>query len=126
MRGSPRSRWTAVALVSIAILVVSMVPIPGAVPEEGGGIPTSVLFHFVGYGVLAALLAVSVLVEETRDRASLTGAFGASAYGILIECLQYPIPYRSFSYLDMLVNGLGATVGVLLAWGGVLVLSDDQ
>lgn len=125
MRGSLRGRWTVVALVSIAILVVSVIPIPGAVPEEGGGIPTSVLFHFFGYGVLAGLLAVSVLVEGTRARASLTGAFGASAYGILIECLQYPIPYRSFSYVDMLVNGLGAAVDILLTWG-VVVLSDDQ
>ncbi len=32
------------------------------------------------------------------------------AYGLLIECIQYYIPYRDFSLLDQLAN----TVGILL------------
>lgn len=113
----------AVALVAGAILVGSM--IPGSVPEEGGGVPTSVLFHFLGYATMAPLLAFSSFTRDLRVRPIATGLLGTSAYGVLIECLQHPIPYRSFSYLDMLVNGAGATAGtvVLLC---VLSLSDDR
>lgn len=121
-----RARWLAVALVAGAILVVSVVPIPGSIPEESGGIPTSVLFHFLGYATMATVmvLAISPPTRDRRVRSIATGFLGASAYGVLIECLQHPIPYRSFSYLDMLVNGTGATAGTFLVC--VLVLSEDR
>lgn len=119
----PRHRWVAVALVAGAILVVSMIPIPGSVPADSGGIPTSVLFHFVGYATLAAVFASTRPVRESRVRANAITFVAAGGYGALIECLQYQIPYRSFSYLDMLVNGAGATLGVLVLT--VLVLSEE-
>ncbi|MCL7416674.1 MAG: VanZ family protein [Halalkalicoccus sp.] len=121
-----RNRWTAVLGVALAILAVSVVPIPGAVPDEGGGIPTSVMFHFLGYATLAALIGVALLVRQPPVRGSGTGLASASAYGVLIECLQYPIPYRSFSYVDMLVNGAGATLGALVALGVLAARSDDH
>lgn len=124
---SAHTPWLAVALVAGAILVLSVIPIPGSVPEEGGGVPTSVLFHFLGYATMAPLLAFSSLTRDLRVRPIATGLLGTSAYGVLIECLQYPIPYRSFSYLDMLVNGAGATAGtVVLLCVLSLSLSDDR
>lgn len=111
------NRWTAVAVVAGAILVVSVIPVPGAVPDDGGGIPTSVLFHFLGYAALAATLGITLLDRSDRVQAAVTALSGSGAYGALMECLQYPIPYRSFSYFDMLVNGAGATVGGLLLVG---------
>lgn len=111
---SPRSRWIAVLLIASAILVVSVIPIPGAVPEEGGGVPTSAPFHFVGYAVLATLLGFALLARRRALSANTLALVGASLYGVLIEFVQYPIPYRSFSYLDMLINTAGAFFGVLL------------
>ncbi len=116
MRVPQRARWGTVVLVAGTILVVSAVPIPGAVPEEGGGVPTSVLFHFLGYATLSALLAFARLARQRAARAA-TGLAGASTYGVLIECLQSPIPYRSFSYLDMLVNAAGASLGAVIVLG---------
>lgn len=108
----------AVALLAAAILLVSVVPIPGAVPDESGGLPTSVLFHAVGYAALAMTLRIALIA--TRRPHTNGGAFlGASAYGALIECLQYPLPYRTFSYLDMLINATGAGLGLALLWIGL-------
>lgn len=33
-------------------------------------------------------------------------------YSILIECIQYFLPYRSFSLLDMFANAAGLLVGI--------------
>ncbi|MDL5361155.1 VanZ family protein [Halalkalicoccus sp. NIPERK01] len=124
MRG--RNRWTAVAVVAGALLVVSVIPVPGAVPEEGGGIPTSVLFHFLGYGTLTATLGLTVLDRSDRVQAAVTAPSGSSAYGALMECLQYPIPYRSFSYFDMLVNAAGAMLGAVALFCALVLSASDE
>lgn len=111
---SPRGRWVAVVLVACAILVASVIPIPGSVPDDGGGIPMSVLFHFVGYAALTTALGVALSVHQPPFSAAFRSLVGASLYGVLIECVQHPIPYRSFSYTDMLTNSAGAILGVLL------------
>lgn len=41
------------------------------------------------------------------------------AYGILIECIQYFLPYRSFSFLDMLGDAAGVA---LYAWSLPLLI----
>ncbi len=38
------------------------------------------------------------------------------AYGLLIECIQYYIPYRDFSLLDQLANTVGILLFFLLVW----------
>jgi VanZ family protein len=123
---SPRARWLAVALLAVAILAVSVVPIPGSVPEDGGGIPTSALFHFVGYAVLAGAIGYARLPDGGRIRALLAGFCGASAYGVLIECLQYPIAYRTFSYLDMAINAAGATLGAAALLCTLVLAGSDE
>lgn len=122
---SRRSRWAAVALVAAAIFFVSVIPIPGSVPDDGGGVPTSVLFHFVGYAVLAVLLVFALLARWRALSANVLSLVSASLYGVLIECVQYPISYRTFSYLDMLTNSVGALCGVLF-FSLLLFLSEQR
>lgn len=38
--------------------------------------------------------------------------FGVAA-GIILECLQYFIPFRTFDYWDMIINEIGGIVGLL-------------
>ncbi|MFC6904303.1 VanZ family protein [Halalkalicoccus tibetensis] len=120
------SRWMPVALLAGAILVASVIPIPGSVPEDGGGIPTSGLFHVVGYAALAAAIGYALLAPGNRARALVAGTGGAGAYGALIECVQYPIPYRTFSYLDMLVNVGGAALGAVALLCALALSGSDQ
>lgn len=35
------------------------------------------------------------------------------AYGVVLESLQQFVPFRSFELMDMIVNGLGASLGLL-------------
>ncbi|MDE2297705.1 MAG: VanZ family protein [Burkholderiales bacterium] len=49
----------------------------------------------------------------------------SKSYGALIECLQYPVPYRSFSILDMATNAAGATLGAVVLLGA-LALSEHR
>lgn len=110
---SVRARWLAVALLAGVILVVSVIPIPGSVPDDGV-IPTSVLFHFLGYAALAAALAIAL--GSRRLRSSISGSFaGASGYGVLLEFVQSGLPYRTFSTLDMAVNASGALLATTVA-----------
>jgi VanZ family protein len=112
--------WLAVALVAGAILVVSVIPIPESTPEEGGGVPIAVLFHFVGYAVLAVALAAALWPR--RLRYAIGGAFlGASACGAFAELLQSGLPHRTFSYLDMAINAAGAATGAALVLVVVLL-----
>ena len=46
------------------------------------------------------------------------------AYGILIECIQYFLPWRDFSLADMLANGLGLLA--YLAAAPVLFMITDR
>lgn len=113
-RSAPvRTRWLAVALLAGVILVVSVIPIPESVPDDGV-IPTSVLFHFLGYAALAAALAIAL--GSRRLRSSISGSFaGASGYGVLMEFVQSGLPYRTFSTLDMAVNASGALLATTVA-----------
>ena len=34
-------------------------------------------------------------------------------FAFLLECLQYPLPYRAFNLNDALANAIGVTVGII-------------
>lgn len=67
--------------------------------------------HALGYMVL---MCSGVFAFPKREHiASLFIAF--LSYSFFIECVQYFLPYRSFSWLDMLANGVGLIAGVCLS-----------
>ena len=102
------------------MLVASVVPVPARSSTGGGGLLDVVAatlpagvgltdpFHLVGYTVVAALL-VPVAPRGRRGVALAVG--GAVAFGLAIELVQAPIPWRSFAWRDAGVNAVGAVVG---------------
>jgi hypothetical protein len=110
-----RVRYALVALVAAVVLVASVV-------ETGGGARTFGPFGFVGadkwthafaYAGLTAALAYAS-VESGRDRLMLAVAV-AIAFGIAIELVQWPIPYRTASIADALADAVGACL-LALGW----------
>lgn len=109
------SRRDAPALaVAALLLVVSLLPLSG--PSGAGPtlfwLPVDVWGHLFGYAALALLLARARTVETPMGLAAVV--LVAVAYGGCIEVLQGFVASRTTSVVDMLVNGIGASVGAAL------------
>ncbi len=115
----PTSRWLArstlarVALVlavfiTLAALVLSLLP---NVPMPPGAFGDK-LVHGSGYAALAVCWRLALRVQT---RWVLAAVFG---FGAAIECLQALTPWRQFEWADMMANGTGAAIG-LLVWAAV-------
>lgn len=115
--GLQRLRWLAVGFVAGALFVLMVVP-----PVPTPAVQTPLLgldkwLHLIDYAVLAFVLAGALRASSLSIR-----AWGsASAYGVVLEMLQWGIPYRAFSLGDIAANVLGAGIGVGL-WYGLVML----
>lgn len=114
-----RIRWVVVALVAGAILVASVTRPTGLRGALGplGVVGLDKWLHAAAYAVLAVALAYA-LAERDATAAAVTVFLAAMAFGLGVELLQAAIPYRDFSPLDLVANGVGATV-VAVAWRAV-------
>lgn len=105
VRMAPAVRlWrTATAVWMALVLVGSLLP-------AAAGAPSGILWHILGYGVLAALWSR----WQTPGRAALL----AWGYGALIEGVQWVVPYRTAEIADLAVNAAGVAAGLILvgAW----------
>jgi VanZ family protein len=68
------------------------------------------LNHMAAFLVLAALLDFSL----PRQEFTLAKAGALLGYGLLIEIVQYFLPFRQFSLLDLAVDALGLAAYALL------------
>ncbi|MGM0604360.1 MAG: VanZ family protein [Halobacteriota archaeon] len=118
--------------VLVGLLLASIVPVPIPSGEGSSGFllgPTA-LFHLVGYGVLAAVVRPQIrprsiahrsrpifdrsLSHLGRSRPVLVTVLLVTGYGAAIEVVQWFIPWRSFALTDVLLNAIGAVIGVSL------------
>jgi len=120
--GSTHHWWTAVVVFAAVLFVASVLPVSGSVPSDTGGTGVSPfdVAHVVGYAVLAGTLARALLVSQGSRPVSTTAhlwLLGATllavvAYGVAIEVVQGLLGPRSFGVDDILLNGVGAGLGV--------------
>ena len=68
------------------------------------------LSHAAAFFALSLLLDFSFPASKFDWKKYLPLLF----YGIMIECIQYFLPYRSFSLLDMLADALGIATYVII------------
>lgn len=75
------------------------------------------LIHFLSFGSLSFIWC-GVGIKRTSVK-GIQGRvlynyliFGVAA-GIVLECAQLYIPFRSFDYMDMIVNEIGGLAGLL-------------
>lgn len=91
----------------LCVLLAALIDAPDAL-DYGLGDKVSHLLTFFVLGALA---------ESACPRSPLRClAAGLLGYGLLIECLQYFVPWREFSLLDWAADGVGLLLWLLLAW----------
>jgi len=83
----------------IAILYLALTPHP---PEITLSVSDKV-------NHLLAFYTLAVLADQACERQPFMPgpALWLLAYGLLIECLQYLLPWREFSLFDLLTDGIG-------------------
>lgn len=94
-------------------------------------IPQWVLYpaHFFAYFSLCVLIYITLQYSAWKvklKRRAITAFLGAFAFGSLIELIQFFIPYRSFSILDLLINLLGSFSASLIVSTYKLAVSGDE
>jgi VanZ family protein len=107
-------RRSFLALYVIALLVITLAPLPagGEYVEAVPGLDKAI--HVVLFGGLAFLLTWNA---ERQGRARVfSKVFGLTvAAAALIEVMQAPLPYRSGDVWDFLAGAVGALIGAAMA-----------
>lgn len=92
----------------VIVFLLSVVPVPGI--RILSSLPLDKIVHFVLYGVTAVMLYRILRARYSAKRSVLYSISVSAFYGALLECVQFFLPYRSFSTADMTANTLGAAV----------------
>ena len=124
MKRNRSRRLALVAVVALGIVVSALVPTGDAVARTGPfGLGLDLWLHALAYAVLEATVLAAFVdsadvagegspVEPSITR-NLTTLPVVTAYGALIEGVQFLVPYRHASVPDALANAFGA--GAILA-----------
>ncbi len=91
---------------ALSILLLSVIP------AFGGGINSGFHAHAPGYFVFSLTIALSLRAKNS-NRPLIKGALMAGAYGMLIELIQFFIPYRNFELTDILFNFAAAMLAII-------------
>ncbi|TQQ81103.1 hypothetical protein EGH24_08165 [Halonotius terrestris] len=121
----------ALAVLAVAILIASVIPVPSATPQTDptGTVDTTTLLHIAGYATLAAGGVIAVTRERwpwrRRQRRGDDSSVGIGSvavvialvalFGVATELLQATIPWRTFAVAEVGLNAASAVIGGLLA-----------
>ncbi len=100
------------------ILFVSVVPVGwvfGLTPHAGWSLQGNV-GHVFEFGLFAVLVALARARAVPGSSGMLAGAVAAIGYGVAIELIQWPIPYRTADPRDAALDVVGVTVALALLW----------
>lgn len=90
-----------ITLVMALILITYLATTP--IPEQVAGGINDKLSHLLAFYALTLLADFSF----PRTTLGLNKIGSLFAYGLMIELVQYSLPYREFSVADLLANGFG-------------------
>jgi len=100
------------------ILFVSVVPVGwifGFEPRTTWSVSGN-LGHFFEFGLFAVLVALARERARPGSTGIAVGAAAAIGYGLAIELIQWPIPYRSADPRDFAVDVLGVASALAILW----------
>ena len=97
---------------AMGVLILSVI----RVPDVDVGVPQlDKLVHLCEYLCFAWLLVQGIRTTKTQERMYLLWAWiYATSYGLLIELIQFTLPWRSMDWKDAAANTVGAAIGVWL------------
>lgn len=101
------ARWWR-ALLLVMLCVVTLLALAPAPPKEAD-FGWDKLNHFTAFAALAVVAALGYA------RATVAVGLGLLGYGGLIELLQSLTPSRTAEWADLLADGLGIGIGLLVA-----------
>ena len=115
-------RYRGSIAIAFVLLVATLIPTGGVVgPEPPLGSQAFVFgldtwLHLIGFGALSA----SIVLAGRRPtwRLVAVAIVLTTAFGALIELLQWPLPWRMGSVADVVANAVGAAVGGCVAFVG--------
>jgi VanZ family protein len=111
---SPAGRRAAVLAYTVALLLVTLLPVPGLLTDA---LPswTDKVVHFALFGSFAALLYWYYAPAAPAGRPGAVRVVGLAALlAALIEVAQGPLPERTLDPWDFVWGVLGAAVGYAL------------
>lgn len=94
--------WRTVTVLSMALILA------GSLLPAAAGAPSGIVWHILGYGVLAIMWSR----WQTPGRAALL----AWGYGALVEGVQWALPYRRAEPVDLAANASGVVAGLIVVW----------
>jgi VanZ family protein len=101
----------------LIILAVAMLTPGDKFPEVDGFAFQDKLIHFICFGLLSYLwcgVGVDQTISPKPKKKIFINYFIFGIFaGIFFEYLQQYIPFRSFDYMDMIVNEIGGLVGLI-------------
>ena len=103
-------------LLWLSIIVIFI----GSVAPYGSGAPAKSIFsvgldkilHYLSFGWLVILSFGAK--EALHLKTGMISVFFTLSFGILVELVQYPIPYRTFNPADIFANICGVISGSVL------------
>ena len=99
------------------IAVLAIIPIPQPVGKTVG--PLDKLIHLCEYLLLAWCVVQAARASGFPRAKTLAVAFlFPTSFGVLLECVQSFLPYRSAEYWDAVANTVGAGLGM---WLGLMI-----
>jgi VanZ family protein len=101
------------AVIMFALAIAPVAWVFGVAPVDVWTL-LGALGHYFEYVILTVLIAVGWRDVVGRRRALAAGAAAAAVYGVLMEIVQLPLPYRRFDVRDMATDWAGVATGVLL------------
>jgi VanZ family protein len=111
-----RNGWAVWAAIVFVAAVVPVRWVFGFAPSSEWSWMSG-LAHFAEFGIFTALVVMAWTSRRGWRRALLAGSVAGVAYGLLIEVVQYPLPYRSADPRDFALDACGvAAAALLLSW----------
>lgn len=103
--------WYVTLTYSLIIFITSLLPLK---PPPQIVFPFfDKVFHGLTYAILS-FLAVNTFYREGKDRPQIYSFSYAFLLGLLIELIQFFLPYRDFEIADIFSNFLGSLLGCLV------------